>query len=42
MHEFKETLHVCACAVHVLLQESAAGGAWDVPRGCLVCAWNGI
>ena len=30
--------HVCVCAVHVLMQVSAAGGASSVLRGCLVCA----
>ena len=38
MHE----VHVCACAVHMLMQVSEVGGAWDVLRGCLVCAWHGI
>ena len=36
------TVHVCVCDVHMLMQVSAAGGAWGVPRGCLVCAWHGI
>ena len=31
-----------ACAVHVLIQVSAAWGAWGVPRGCLVCAVHGM
>ena len=35
-------VHVCVCAVHVLMQVSVVGGAWDVPRGCLVCAWHDI
>ena len=33
---------MCACAMHVLMQVSAVGGVWGVPRGCLVCAWHGI
>ena len=36
------TMYVCVYAVHVLMQVSAARGAWGVPRGCLVCAWHGI
>ena len=36
------TVHVCVCAVHVLMQVSAAGVAWSVPIGCLVCTWHGI
>ena len=32
------TVHVCVCAMHVLMQMSAVGGAWGVLRGCLVCA----
>ena len=35
-------VHVCVCAVHVLMQVSAARGAWGVPRGCLVCTWHVI
>ena len=31
-------VHVCVCVVHMLMQVSAVGGAWGVPRGCLVCA----
>ena len=38
MHENKR---LCLC-VHVLMQVSAAWGAWGVPRGCLVCAWHGM
>ena len=30
------TMHVCVCAV--LMQVSAIGGAWGVPKGCIVCA----
>ena len=36
------TVHVCVCAVHVLMQVNAVGGAWGVLKGCLVCAWHGI
>ena len=32
---------LCMCA-HELMQVSAAKGAWGVPRGCLVCTWQGI
>ena len=32
------TVHVCVCAMHVLMQVSVVGGAWGVPKGCLVCA----
>ena len=36
------TVHVCVYDVHMLMQVSAAGGARGVPRGCLVCAQDGI
>ena len=36
------TVYVCVCAMHMLMQVSAAGGAWGVPRGCLECAWHGF
>ena len=35
-------VHVCVCVMHVLMQVSVAGGAWGVPRGCIVCALHGI
>ena len=31
-------VHVCAWVDAC----EGSGGAWGVPRGCLVCAWHGI
>ena len=35
-------MHVCVCAMPMLMLVSAAGGAWGVSSGCIVCARHGI